>query len=102
MAVNEWNVVICEGNVAVGKQTVEVGDRMKQVFHYFFKPFFVFPGGKKFSPVTTDLPVLDSNSLWAFFATAPPLLLALAFSVKPSACSLSAICRVESFANAVN
>ena len=50
-----------------------------------------FAGGRKFSSVTTDFPVFASNSLRAFFATLPPFLLAFAFSVKPFACSLSAI-----------
>ena len=58
-------------------------------------------GGKKFSPVMTDLPVLRSNSLRAFLAILPPFLLAVAFFVNPFACSLSAICRVESSAKAV-
>jgi hypothetical protein len=53
-------------------------------------------GGKKFSPVTTFLPVLLSNSLRAFLATAPPFLLAWAFCCNPFASSVSAICLVES------
>jgi len=48
---------------------------------YFFSFFLPLCGGRKFSPVTTDLPVLDSKSLRAFLATFPPFLLATAFSV---------------------
>jgi len=48
-------------------------------------------GGKKFSSVTTLLPVLFSNAILAFFAIAPPFWLAFAFSEIPCACSVSAI-----------
>jgi len=41
--------------------------------------FFCFAGGKKFSPVTTDLPVFASNSLRAFLATLPPFYLLMHF-----------------------
>jgi len=49
----------------------------------YFNFFFPLAGGKKFSPVTTLLPVFASNSFLAFFATAPPSLPALAFSITP-------------------
>lgn len=72
---------------------------------YFLLVFLIcgvaFAGGKKFSPVTTLLPVLASSSIRAFLATAPPRLLALAFSVSPVAASLSAIYLVDNSANAV-
>jgi len=45
--------------------------------------FFSVAGGKKFSPVTTFLPVLDSNAKRAFFAIAPPFLPAMAFFLTP-------------------
>jgi len=38
--------------------------------------------------VITDFPVLVSNSFLAFLATAPPFLLAFAFSDNPFAASL--------------
>jgi hypothetical protein len=44
---------------------------------------------------------LASSANRAFFAIAPPFLLAFAFSVKPFASSVSAIWRVESSAKAV-
>ncbi len=52
---------------------------------FIFTHFF---GGKKFSPVITFLPVLSSSSTLAFFAIAPPFLLAFAFSLTPFAFSL--------------
>jgi hypothetical protein len=44
---------------------------------------------------------LSSKANRAFFAIAPPFLLAVAFSTRPFASSVSAICRVESSARAV-
>jgi len=52
--------------------------------------------GKKFSPVTTLLPVCSSNCNLAFLAILPPFLLDFAFSCNPFASSVSAICRVDS------
>jgi hypothetical protein len=57
---------------------------------------FDFCGGRKFSPVTTLLPVFASSALRAFFAIAPPFVPAFAFSFTPFDCSASAIWRVES------
>jgi hypothetical protein len=67
----------------------------------YFKFFFFLVGGKKFSSVTTFLPVCCSNCSLASFAIFPPFLLAFAFYNKPFASSVSAICLVESSANAV-
>jgi len=58
-------------------------------FTYYKSNFyllFFYLGFKKFSPVTTFFPVLDSNSFRAFLAMAPPFLLALAFWATPFAC----------------
>jgi hypothetical protein len=52
---------------------------LKKISSYDFLTLFAFGGGKKFSPVTTFLPVFASNSLLAFFAIAPPFLPAFAF-----------------------
>ena len=68
----------------------------------YFNSFFMVPGGKKFSPVTTFLPVCCSNCSRASFAIFPPFLLAFAFSYNPFASSVSAICLVDSSAKAVN
>jgi hypothetical protein len=57
----------------------------------YFNFLFFLATGKKFSPVTTLLPVLLSNSLRAFLATAPPFLPATAFCCRPLAFSVSAI-----------
>ncbi len=52
---------------------------------------FFEPGGRKFSPVTTFLPVFASSSRLAFLAIPPPFLPASLFSSMPVAFTLSAI-----------
>jgi len=47
--------------------------------------FSLFLGGKQLSPVTTLLSVLLSKFNRAFFAIAPPFLLAFLFSLNPVA-----------------
>ena len=71
--------------------------------HYFanFLLLGSLPGGRKFSPVTTDLPVLASSARRACLAIVPPLAAATLFSVIPVASSVSAICRVDNSASAV-
>lgn len=63
--------------------------------------FRALVGGRKFSLVTTLLPVFCSNSRRARRAIVPPFFPADAFSIIPAAATLSAICRVESSASAV-
>lgn len=63
--------------------------------------FFVEAGGRKFSPDTTFLPVFASSASLASFAIFPPFFPATAFSRRPSALSLSAICLVDNSASAV-
>ena len=59
------------------------------------------PGGRKFSQVTTLLPVLSSRSRRALRAMPPPFFPASLFSFMPVAFMVSAIWRVESSARAV-
>jgi len=52
---------------------------------FYFNFFLSFAGGKKFSPVTTLLSVLDSKASLASLAIFPPFLPALALSMTPFA-----------------
>ena len=70
------------------------------VIHFFFKRLLC-GAGRKFSPVTTDLPVFASSALRACLAIVPPFFAATLFSGIPVASSVSAICRVDNSASAV-
>src|SRR3990172_575410 len=71
-------------------------------YFYFLGNSFFEDGGRKLSPVTTFLPVFASSSCLAFLAMPPPFLPATLFSSMPTAFIVSAICRVDSSARAVN
>jgi hypothetical protein len=58
-------------------------------------------GGKKLLPETIGFPVLCSSSNRAFLAMPPPYRAATMFLGMPTACSVSAICRVLISASAV-